>query len=154
MASADVSRVRRGPDVGITLMLTAVVIVSMIAAPRAERVPDAAVVNGVPQGIFFSRSLLTGRAVCLLFLSEGRVTRFIPSGGLENFDWAKHRAAHDRDIGTWSMANGQLRIMWADGGVNQGPIILHPDGIEFYGKRYAKPATVTLAAIAGRWEAA
>ena len=63
----------------------------------AERVPDAAVVGGVPQGMFVSRSLLTGRAVCLLFLSGGRVTRAIPEGGLESFDWTKHQAAHRGD---------------------------------------------------------
>jgi hypothetical protein len=136
------------------LLVAPLLVLAAAASPRAERVPDAGVVNGVPQGIFFSRSLLTGRAVCLLFLSEGRVTRFIPAGGLENFDWATHRAAHDRDSGTWTMANGQIRIQWGDGGVNQGPVTVHPDGIEFYGKRYAKPAPVTVAAIAGRWEAA
>lgn len=121
---------------------------------QPERVPPSAVVNGVPQGIFTGRSLLTGRAVCLLFLGGGRVTRAIPTGGLEAFDWARHKAAHGGDVGTWQAAGGELRIMWGDGGVHQGPLTVHPDAIEFYGKRYAKPAAVTLPAIAGRWEAA
>jgi hypothetical protein len=121
-------------------------------AAQGERVPAAAVVNGVPQGMFVGRSLLTGRAVCLLFLSGGRVTRFIPAGGLERFDWEEHKAAHSGDVGTWDMRGSQLRIAWGDGVVNEGPITVRPDGIEFYGKRYARPAPATVAAIAGRWE--
>jgi hypothetical protein len=121
---------------------------------RTERVPDAAVVNGVPQGIFISRSLLTGRAVCLLFLTGGRVTRFIPEGGLESFDWAAHHKAHSRDSGRWEMRGGQLAIAWGDGGVHEGPLTVRPDGIEFYSKRYTKPVSAPLTAIAGRWEAA
>jgi hypothetical protein len=123
-------------------------------ADQGERVPDAAIVAGVPQGLFVGRSLLSGRAVCLLFLSDGRVTRFIPTGGLEHFDWRKHATDHPRDVGTWAMSGGELRIAWADGGVHQGPLTVHPDAIEFYGKRYAKPAPAATAAIAGRWESA
>lgn len=119
----------------------------------AERVPDAGVVNGVPQGIFVSRSLLSGRAVCLLFLSGGRVTRAIPEGGLERFDWATHQAAHSGDAGRWEMRGGQLAITWGDGGVHQGPLTVRPDGVEFYGKRYAMPVAVAPGAIVGRWEA-
>jgi len=121
---------------------------------RPERVPDAGVVNGVPQGMFVSRSLLSGRAVCLLFLSGGRVTRFIPEGGLESFDWATHLTAHGRDSGRWEMRGSQLAISWGDGGVHQGPLTARPDGIEFYGKRYTKPVSVPLTAIAGQWESA
>lgn len=129
-------------------------VASVLGAAQGERVPDAAVVNGVPQGMFVGRSLLTGRAACLLFLSGGRVTRVIPAGGLETFDWTKHKAAHSGDAGTWEMSGGQLRIAWGDGGVHQGPMTVHPDAIEFYGKRYAKPAATTVAAIAGQWESA
>lgn len=121
---------------------------------QGERVPEAAVVNGVPQGIFIGRSLLTGRAVCLLFLGRGRITRAIPDGGLEHFDWARHQAAHPRDSGRWEIRGDQLVIAWGDGGVHQGPLTVHPDSIEFYGKRYAKPIAVRLGAIAGRWESA
>lgn len=121
---------------------------------QSERVPDSAVVNGVPQGIFVSRSLLTGRAVCLLFLSGGRITRAIPAGGLESFDWNRHRAAHGPDSGTWQVRTGQLVVQWGDGGVNQGPLTVNATGIEFYGKRYSKPVPVALPAIVGRWEAA
>jgi hypothetical protein len=105
-----------------------------------------------PKGLFLGRSLLTGRAVCLLFLTGGRVTRFIPTGGLENFDWAQHQTSHFGDCGTWESADGQLRIVWGDGGVNQGPLTVHPDSIEFYGKRYARPASVSVAALAGHWQ--
>lgn len=121
---------------------------------RTERVPDAAVIDGVPQGMFVSRSLLTGRAVCLLFLSGNRVTRFIPEGGLDNLDWAKHQTAHAGDSGRWEMRGGQVAIVWGDGGVHQGPLTVRPDGIEFYGKRYTKPVSASVTAIAGRWEAA
>jgi len=121
---------------------------------RRERVPDAGVVNGVPQGMFVSRSLLSGRAVCLLFLNGGRVTRFIPEGGLESFDWAAHQTAHGRDSGRWEMRGNQLAIAWGDGGVHEGPLTVRPDGIEFYGKRYTKPVSASLTAISGRWEAA
>jgi hypothetical protein len=121
---------------------------------RPERVPDAGVVNGVPQGMFVSRSLLSGRAVCLLFLSGGRVTRFIPEGGLESFDWAAHLTIHGRDSGRWEMRGSQLAIAWGDGGVHEGPLTARPDGIEFYGKRYTKPVSVPLTAIAGQWESA
>jgi hypothetical protein len=138
----------------VTLGLVLVLGVPHPALAQSERVPDAAVVNGVPQGLFVGRSLLTGRAVCLLFLGGGRVTRFIPAGGLERFDWAKHKAAHSGDVGTWEVRGGQLRIAWADGGVHEGPITVRPDGLEFYGKRYARPAPTTVAAIAGRWESA
>jgi hypothetical protein len=121
---------------------------------RRERVPDAGVVKAVPQGMFVSRSLLSGRAVCLLFLSGGRVTRFIPEGGLENFDWAAHQIAHGRDSGRWEMRGTQLAIAWGDGGVHEGPLTVRPDGIEFYGKRYAKAVSAPLTAIAGQWETA
>lgn len=135
-----------------SLLLAAVV---LLVSPQAgERAPEAAVFGGVPQGMFVGRSLLSGRAVCLLFLSEGRITRAIPEGGLENFDWNKHRAAHGPDSGTWQIRGGQLVVTWGDGGVHQGPITVHPDGIEFYGKRYSKPVPVTVAALAGRWESA
>lgn len=125
-----------------------------LSMPQGERVPESAVVNGVPQGMFVGRSLLSGKAVCLLFLSGGRVTRAIPEGGLENLDWNRHRAAHGPDSGTWQTRGGQLVVNWGDGGVHQGPITVHPDAIEFYGKRYSKPSAVNLAAIVGRWESA
>ncbi len=121
---------------------------------QGERVPESAILNGKPQGIFVGRSLITGRAVCLLFLSGGRVTRFIPTGGLEQFDWSRHRAAHGSDSGIWELSGGQLRIVWGDGGVHQGPLTVRPTGIEFYGKRYARPATVNVPDLAGRWESA
>jgi hypothetical protein len=128
-------------------------IASLETVMRAERVPEAAVLGGVPQGMFVSRSLLTGRAVCLLFLNAGRVTRAIPEGGLENFDWAKHQAAHSGDVGRWEMQGAQIAITWGDGGMHQGPLTVRSDGIEFYGKRYAKPVAVALSAMVGRWEA-
>jgi hypothetical protein len=142
--------------VSFSLLLSSCLVLgsASIAALQGERVPDSAVVNGVPQGMFVGRSLITGRAVCLLFLSGGRITRAIPDGGLESFDWARHQAAHAGDSGRWDMRGGQLVVAWGDGGVHQGPITVRPDGIEFYGKRYAKAAPVSLAAIAGRWEAA
>ena len=121
---------------------------------EGERVAETAVVNGVPQGLFVGRSLLTGRAVCLLFLGGGRITRAIPDGGLEHFDWLRHQAAHPGDSGRWEMRGGQLVVAWGDGGVHQGPLTVHPDSIEFYGKRYSKPVRVRLGAIAGRWESA
>lgn len=139
---------------GRLLAVAVLVIASRGVVMGAERVPDAGVVNGVPQGMFVSRSLLSGRAVCLLFLSGGRVTRAIPEGGLEAFDWARHEAAHSRDSGRWQMRGGQLAIAWGDGGVHEGPLTVRPDGIEFYGKRYATPVAVVAGAIVGRWESA
>lgn len=133
-------------------LLTLLALTGLVAG-QAERIPDASVVDGVPQGLFVGRSLLTGRAVCLLFLSGGRITRAIPVGGLESFDWARHQAAHSGDVGEWTIRAGRLRIAWGDGGVHEGPLTLRPDGIEFYGKRYAKPVTVGLGAVVGRWEA-
>jgi hypothetical protein len=138
----------------LLLAVAILVLASRGVTMGAERVPDAAVVDGVPQGLFVSRSLLSGRAVCLLFLSDGRVTRAIPEGGLERFDWAAHEAAHSRDSGRWALKGGQLSIAWGDGGVHEGPLTVRPDGIEFYGKRYAKPVSVVPGAIVGRWEAA
>jgi hypothetical protein len=123
-------------------------------AAQGEAVPAAAVINGRPQGMFVGRSLLTGRAVCLLFLNGGRVTRSIPTGGLEHFDWAAHRAAHGGDVGTWQVEGGQLAIAWGDGGVHQGPLKVSEGGIEFNGKRYARPVNATIADLVGRWEAA
>ena len=49
-------------------------------------------------------------------------------------------------------ARGPAPDCWGDGGVHEGPLTVRPDGIEFYGKRYARPAPTTVAAIAGRWE--
>jgi hypothetical protein len=121
---------------------------------QTERVPESAVVAGVPQGLFVGRSLLSGRAVCLLFLSGGRITRAIPEGGLERFDWNRHRAARGPDSGTWQMRGGQLVVTWGDGGVHRGPLAVNPDGIEFYGKRYSKAVSAELAAIVGRWASA
>lgn len=172
MAGATVTGAAGGPDggrraVAFTAMAFTAMAVTALAilalgvpaevAARAqgvERVGDAAVVNGVPRGIFVSRSLLTGRAVCLLFLSEGRVTRVIPRGGLERFDWAAHRAAHERDSGTWAMRGGAVRITWGDGGVQEGPLTETPTGIEFAGKRYWRPMVVDARAVAGAWESA
>jgi hypothetical protein len=128
--------------------------VRAVVEAQGERVPEAAVVSGAPQGLFVGRSLLTGRAVCLLFLSGGRITRAIPEGGLERFDWGRHQAAHPGDSGSWEMRGGQLVVAWGDGGVHQGPLSVHPGSIEFYGKRYAVPTPVGIAAIAGRWESA
>ena len=119
-----------------------------------ERVPESAVIDGRPQGIFVGRSLLTGRAVCLLFLSGGRVTRFIPAGGLEAFDWARHRKEHDSDSGRWELTDEKLKINWGDGGTHEGPLRVRPTGIEFYGKRYSRPATATIADLVGQWESA
>jgi hypothetical protein len=121
---------------------------------QGERVPAAAVINGVPQGMFVGRSLLTGRAVCLLFLSGGRVTRAIPTGGLDAFNWARHLAGHAGDSGAWQLAGGELQITWGDGGIQRGMLNELPSGIEFYGKRYARPASVSVAELAGRWESA
>ncbi len=123
-------------------------------AGQGELVPQSAVVDGKPQGIFIGRSLLTGRAVCLLFLDGGRVTRFIPAGGLQHFDWTAHKAAHAGDSGSWEMAGEQLRIIWGDRGIHQGPLTVRPTGIEFYGKRYARPPTATPSDLVGRWESA
>jgi hypothetical protein len=150
---AAVMRTRAGLAIALAAMAVASQGEARQTASMRERVPDARVLNGVPQGMFVSRSLLTGRAVCLLFLSGGRVTRFIPEGGLERFDWTTHQNAHARDSGRWEMRGDQLVIAWGDGGVHQGGLTVRPDGIEFYGKRYAKPATAPLSAIAGRWEA-
>lgn len=127
-------------------------LVALIAAAQGERVPESSVVDGKPQGIFVGRSLLTGRAVCLLFLGGGRVTRFIPAGGLEHFDWTEHKQHHAGDTGRWELAGGQLTITWGDGGIHRGPLTVRPTGIEFYGKRYSRPVTATLADLAGQWE--
>lgn len=78
----------------------------------AESVPEPDIIDGRPQGIFVGRSLLTGRAVCLLFLDGGRVTRAIPSGGLETFDWDQHQADHPGDSGAWQVDADQLTIAW------------------------------------------
>ena len=119
-----------------------------------ERVPESGIVNGIPQGMFVGRSLLTGKAVCLLFLNGGRITRAIPQNGLEHFDWTKHQQEHSGDSGTWEIHGNSLRVIWGDSGVNEGPLTVTSDGIEFYGKRYARPTTVGIAAIVGKWEAA
>ena len=124
-----------------------------ILVAQGEAVPAAAVIDGKPRGMFVGRSLLTGRAVCLLFLSGGRVTRVIPHGGLEHFDWAAHRTAHSGDVGSWEILGGQLAITWGDGGVHQGALKVTDGGIEFYGKRYAKPVAVVVADLVGQWEA-
>jgi hypothetical protein len=121
---------------------------------NSERVPESGIVNGIPQGMFVGRSLLTGKAVCLLFLSGGRITRAIPQNGLEHFDWTKHQQEHSGDSGKWEIRGNLLRIVWGDSGVNEGPLTVTADGIEFYGKRYARPTTAGIAAIAGKWESA
>jgi len=119
-----------------------------------ERVPDSAVIDGRPQGIFVGRSLLTGRAVCLLFMADGRASRAIPSGGLVGFDWALHEQDHPGDVGAWTVGGNILTINWGDGGVHSGPLTVKEDSIEFYGKRYPRPALATVAELAGQWEAA
>ncbi len=115
---------------------------------------EPAVGSAEPRGIFVGRSLLTGRAVCLFFLDGGRITRSIPSGGLENLDWSRHEEDHPGDSGTWEMHGQELTIAWGDGGVHRGPLTVRPTGIEFYGKRYSRPMTVEPADLVGRWEAA
>ena len=104
--------------------------------------------------MFIGRSLMTGRAVCLLFLPVGRVTRSVPSGGLEHFDWHAHKADHPGDSGAWQVEGGVMTVIWGDGGINQGPLTVLASGIEFYGKRYSRPRTVGITDLAGRWEAA
>ena len=138
----------------VTSRWAIIALASLAPIDQGERVPETAVVDGKPQGIFVGRSLLTGRAVCLLFLGGGRITRFIPAGGLEDFDWARHRANHAGDSGSWEMTGGRLKITWGDGGVHRGPLTVRPTGIEFYGKRYSKPASATISDLAGRWESA
>jgi hypothetical protein len=56
-------------------------------------------------------------------------------------------------VGTWEIRDGQLLIAWGDGGVHQGPLRVTDAGIEFYGKRYSRPASVTVADLVGQWEA-
>ena len=120
----------------------------------AEAVPGSAVLEGRPRGIFIGRSLLTGRAVCLLFLDDGRITRSIPSGGLAALDWARHQGDHIGDCGTWAMTGEQLTVTWGDGGVHEGRLTVNPEGIEFYGKRYARPTSIEPSDLVGAWEAA
>ena len=121
---------------------------------KGERVPEAGVMNGRPQGLFVGRSLLSGKAVCLLFLDGGRITRSIPESGLENFHWMEHAVNHSGDCGTWQLTGNLLRIVWGDGGVHEGPLKVNPNGIEFYGKTYARIGTVSIASISGEWESA
>jgi hypothetical protein len=89
-----------------------------------------------------------------MFLDGGRVTRSIPSGGLEQFDWARHKENHPGDSGTWAMDGEQLGIAWGDGGLHQGPLTVRAAGIEFYGKRYSQPSTAEPSDLVGRWESA
>jgi hypothetical protein len=114
----------------------------------------AAPSGGAPRGMFFARSNLTGKAVCLLFLDGGRITREIPEGGLEDMRWEKHLAANPKNSGTYSFADGKLTVRWGDGGVHEGPVKATARGLEFYGKGYVKPAPVTVAELAGEWESA
>jgi len=125
-----------------------------LQAQQEERVPDAAVVDGKPRGLFVGRSLLSGKAICLLFLSDGRITRAIPKGGLERFQWTAHRDEHERDSGTWEIQDGTLRIVWGDGGVHEGQLEETATGVAFLGKRYWRPVVVDLSALAGTWESA
>lgn len=124
-----------------------------VTGGRTERVPESAVVDGMPRGIFLGRSLLTGRTVCLLFLGDGRITRAVPTQDLDAFDWQRHRADHPGDCGSWQLRPGQLSVRWGDGGVHEGPLKVGPSGIEFYGKTYVRPSVANLAALVGRWEA-
>jgi hypothetical protein len=98
-------------------------------------VPESAVVIGVPQGIFVGRGVLSGKSVCLLFLGGGRITRAIPVGGLESVDWARHRAAHAGDSGTWAFERGNLVIRSKTGRKPEERAILGyqvaPDGVVF-----------------------
>jgi hypothetical protein len=122
--------------------------------PGGEQVPAAAVVNGVPRGMFAGRSLLSGKTVCLLFLDGGRITRAVPPGGLEHFDWARHAAGYAGDAGRWELRGGLLRVAWGDGGVHEGPLTVTADGLQFHGKNYTRAVSVPAAALAGRWESA
>ena len=119
---------------------------------KGERVPDSGFVNGVPRGIFVGTSLLTGKAICLMFLDKGRITRAIPEQDLDNFSWAEHVQMHGGDCGTYTISNGILKVKWGDGGVHEGPVKQTPNGVEFYQKRYSRPQTTSIAEIAGRWE--
>lgn len=126
------------------------------AAPlgKAERVPDSSFKNGSPQGIFTGISLLSGKAICLLFLDGGRITRSIPEGGLQEFHWEQHKKDHSGDCGTYTVSDGTLSVRWGDGGVHTGPLKGTPNGIEFYGKRYTRPETVSVEKLAGSWQSA
>ena len=124
------------------------------AAAKGERVPVSGWVNGAPRGIFVGTSLLSGGAICLMFLDGGRITRTIPGQDLDNFSWAEHLEKYPRNCGTYTISNGILKVKWGDGGVHEGPIKQTPNGIEFYQKRYTKPEPVAVAEIAGRWESA
>jgi hypothetical protein len=121
---------------------------------KPERVPESSFKDGVPRGIFFATSMLSGKAVCLLFLDGGRITREIPEGGLEELYWEQHLKDNPRNSGTYTVKDGTLTISWGDGGVHTGPIKATPEGIEFYGKRYVKPAPTTVEQLAGAWQSA
>ena len=121
---------------------------------KSEKVPATSFSNGKPQGIWLGRSLLTGRAACLLFLADGRATRFIPEQGLERFDWDKHKSGHAGDCGIWTMEGSTLTIKWGDGGTHKGELKGGTDSIEFYGKRYSKPRSASISELAGVWESA
>ena len=121
---------------------------------KGEKVPESGFVNGVPRGIFVGTSLLSGGAICLMFLDGGRITRTIPGQDLDNFSWSEHLGKYPRNCGTYTISNGILKVKWGDGGVHEGPIKQTANGLEFYQKRYTKPEAVTVAQIAGRWESA
>jgi hypothetical protein len=78
-----------------------------------------------------------------LFLSGGRITRAIPEGGLENFDWTaiERRTVRFRDLAD---ARGGLVVTWG----TAESIRARSANIRSaspYGKRYAKPAAVSAA---------
>lgn len=122
------------------------------AEGNGEPLPEAGVVNGVPQGLFVGVSVITGNPVFLLFLPRGRVYHNLPRGGLNRVDWAALVAENADSCGQWTASGGTLRIVWNDGNVWEGPLELTETGIRFFGKRYGRAIPARAQDLVGRWE--
>jgi|GEM_PF-5421966 len=121
-------------------------------AGRGEPLPKSEVVNGKPQGLFAGVGVVSGDPVFLLFLPGGRAYRGVLRDGMSNIDWAALEAADHASCGKWLVTGGNLRVVWNDGVIWDGPLKLTKTGIQFRNEGYDRVVSVAANEMAGSWE--
>lgn len=93
----------------------------------------------VPEGAYLRSEFTGGYLSNVVYVfREGRVA-YAASGDLDHVDFDAHAAVKAGNVGTYQRNGDQLRIVWGDGSVQDGPIRLDQSGggFQFYGAPFA-----------------
>ncbi|AVP98814.1 hypothetical protein C7S18_17225 [Ahniella affigens] len=95
--------------------------------------------GSVPDGAYLRTEFAGGYLSNRLFVFQNGQVAGDVGGDLEHFDFAKHRQVSPTWIGTYERHGDTLKIVWADGTVQEGPIRIDSsgEGFDFYGYGHA-----------------